>query len=257
MQFSVLGSGSSGNSVYIESGKTSLLIDAGFSGKEINKRLASLGKKTEELKAICLTHEHRDHVAGVGVLARRFNKLAVWGNEGTLMNGERITKNIPDARVFETGDILQIGDLEVRSFRINHDTSDPVGYTVSNGIHTLGYCTDTGYASHLMAQRLMGCDALILEFNHDPDLLRMGPYPLQLQQRVRSRQGHLANEEGAAFLQTISHDKMQCVVLAHLSEKNNTPQHALRAVKPIQEQWSQLRVEVADQHQPLPLITLC
>ena len=172
------------------------------------------------------------------------------------MNGERITKNIPDARVFETGDILQIGDLEVRSFRINHDTSDPVGYTISNGVYTLGYCTDTGHVSHLMSQRLMGCDAIVLEFNHDPDLLRMGPYPLQLQQRVRSRQGHLANEEGAAFLKEIVHDKMQCAVLAHLSEKNNTPAHALRAVKPIQEHWSQLRVEVADQHQPLPLITL-
>lgn len=255
MIFSVLGSGSGGNSVYIESGKTSLLIDAGFSGKEIEKRLGEIGKKAETVKAICLTHEHRDHVSGVGVLARRF-RLPVWANCGTFEGSEAIIKTIPDAREFETGDILQIDDLEVRSFRIHHDTSDPVGYTISDGTRKIGYCTDTGHASQLMIERLKGCDAIIVEFNHDPDLLRLGPYPLPLQQRVRSRQGHLANEDAASFLGKICHEKLQCAVLAHLSETNNTPQHALRAAQSISLLWSQLQLVVADQYSPLPPFTI-
>lgn len=255
MIFSVLGSGSGGNSVYIQSGKTGLLIDAGFSGKQIDRRLGEIGKKAEDIKAICLTHEHRDHVIGVGVLARRF-KLPVWANSGTFEGGQAIIKTLPAAREFETGDILQIHDLEVRSFRIHHDTPDPVGYTISDGTRKIGYCTDTGHASHLMVERLKGCDVIIIEFNHDPDLLRFGPYPLQLQQRVRSRQGHLANEEAASFLGKICHDKLQCAVLAHLSETNNTPQHALRATQPISHLWPHLQIAVADQHSPLPLFTV-
>ncbi|CAG37335.1 MBL fold metallo-hydrolase [Desulfotalea psychrophila] len=255
MRFSVLGSGSRGNSVYIESGKTAILIDAGFSGKEIERRLAVIGRSTDCLRAICVTHEHRDHVGGVGVLARRC-KMSVWANEGTLLGSEGIIKKIDNIREFETGDILQIGDLELRSFSVMHDSADPVGYIISNGEKTLGYCTDTGYATHLMAKRLSACDGLILEANHDPDLLRMGPYPLQLQQRVRSRQGHLANEESAQFLQDLCHEKLQCTVLAHLSETNNTPQHALRAVAPVAKAWPQMKLHVADQHQPLPMIDL-
>lgn len=254
MRFSVLGSGSGGNSVYIESGRTSILIDAGFSGKEIEKRLNSVGKSSEQLKAICLTHEHRDHVSGVGVLARR-HKLAVWANEGTIRGSERITKKIPDVREFQTSDIVQLGDLEVRSFPIMHDTSDPVGYVVSDDNYSLGICTDTGHVSHLMTKRLTGCDGLILEFNHDPDLLRLGPYPLRLQQRVRSRHGHLANEDSAKFLGDICHSNLKHVILAHLSETNNTPEHALKSILPLQTKKPQLEVSVAAQHQALPLLT--
>ncbi len=254
MRFSVLGSGSGGNSVYIESGRTSILIDAGFSGKEIEKRLNSVGKSSDQLRAICLTHEHRDHVSGVGVLARR-HKLAVWANAGTIRGSERITKKIPDIREFQTSDIVQLGDLEVRSFPIMHDTSDPVGYVVSDGNYTLGICTDTGHVSHLMTKRLSACDGLVLEFNHDPDLLRLGPYPLRLQQRVRSRHGHLANEDSAKFLSQLCHADLKHVILAHLSETNNTPDHALQSTQVVQKTHPQLEVNVARQDQALPLVS--
>lgn len=253
MQFSVLGSGSGGNSVFIESAGSAILIDAGFSGKEVCARLTQIDRTMEDVQAICVTHEHRDHVSGVGVLSRKFSHINVWGNEGTLRGSERITKKINNACEFETGDYLSLGNLEVRSFSTMHDTADPIGYVVSDGKFTIGYCTDTGHISHLMAKRLSQCDALILEFNHDPDLLRMGPYPLSLQQRVRSRQGHLANESSAALLADLCHDKLQSVVLAHLSETNNTPEHALRAARPVCEKWSNIHLSVAEQDKALPM----
>ncbi len=255
MRFSVLGSGSGGNSVFVESGNTSILIDAGFSGKELEKRLQLIGRSLENIKAVCVTHEHRDHISGVGVIARKYN-TPVWGNRKTLRGSERITKNIPVAREFETGDILQLDDLEVRSFPVMHDTSDPVGYTVSDGKTTLGICTDTGYVSHLMTKRLSQCEALVLEFNHDPDLLRLGPYPLRLQQRVRSRHGHLANGDSAKFLKQLCHPKLETVILAHLSEINNSPEHALRSASEAITDQQQVSIQVARQDSPLPLLAI-
>lgn len=228
MRFSVLGSGSRGNCVYIESGGTAVLIDGGFSGKEIVARLKGIGREAADLDAICLTHDHNDHIAGVGVLSRRCS-LPVHANPGTFAGGEATLKNLWKRREFETGDEFAVNGLVIRSFRISHDTVDPVGYVVSNGRTTIGYCTDTGRTSHLMRQRLSACNAIILEFNHNLQLLKNGPYPPALQQRVRSSQGHLANEDAAAFLQTILHDQLQLVVLAHLSEMNNSPQLAIAA----------------------------
>lgn len=255
MRFSVLGSGSGGNSVLVESGQTSILIDAGFSGKELEKRLGLVDRTLQSIKAICLTHEHRDHISGVGVIARKYN-TTVWGNEKTLQGSERIIKKIPVAREFQTGDILQLDDLEVRSFPVMHDTSDPVGYTVSDGKVTLGICTDTGHVSHLMAKRLSQCEALILEFNHDPDLLRLGPYPLRLQQRVRSRHGHLANGDSAKFLKQLCHPSLETVVLAHLSETNNSPDHALTSARETLCEEQHVDIMVASQNSPLPIIEI-
>lgn len=255
MKFSVLGSGSKGNSLYIESGSTAILIDAGFSGKEIEKRMASIDRSPENLKAICVTHEHADHVGGVGVMARRY-KMRVWGNEGTLRGGERLTKKIPNSQEFQTGDILSIGDLEVRSFSTLHDTSDPVGYVINDGKKQIGYCTDTGHVTHLMMKRLEKCNALIIECNHDPDMLRNGPYPLQLQQRVRSRHGHLSNEAGADLLKQIKHDDLQVAILAHLSEQNNTPEHVFKAVRENLLSIDELQLIVAQQQTATPLFSL-
>lgn len=228
MRFSVLGSGSKGNCVYIESGETALLIDGGFSGKEIVRRLEGIGRDAGRLDAICVTHEHNDHIAGVGVLSRRC-RLPVHANAGTFAGGEAVFKDLWRRREFATGEEFTVKDLRIRSFRISHDTSDPVGYLVSSDRCTLGYCTDTGKTTQLMQQRLSGCNALILEFNHNLHLLKNGPYPPALQQRVRSPHGHLANEDAAAFLGEILHDGLQVVVLAHLSEVNNNPQLAMAA----------------------------
>lgn len=232
MRFSVLGSGSRGNAVYVESGDTGILIDAGFSGKEVQARMKTIGRDLSTLRAICITHEHHDHISGAGVLSRRY-RLPLYANEGTFSAGEKKFGKLFKRNEFSTGDTLEIGDLLVRSFRVSHDTEDPVGYIISNGTTSLGYCTDTGKVSHLMERRLSGCEAIILEFNHDLEMLRNGPYPLPLQQRVRSSRGHLSNEDGAAFLAKLVGGKLQLAVLAHLSEKNNTPELASYAARQI------------------------
>lgn len=254
MQFSVLGSGSKGNSVFIESGRTSVLIDAGFSGKQISSRLSLIGKDVEEVSAILLTHEHNDHVSGAGVLSRRC-RIPVFANEGTFRGAAKKIGKLHRREEFATGDTVAYQDLQIRSFRISHDTLDPVGYVISDGMFSIGYCTDTGKVSHLMAARLRKCNVLILEFNHDPHMLKMGPYPLALQQRVRSSQGHLANEDAAEFLGQLQHDKLQYVVLAHLSETNNLPELAQKAAAKVNGSHA-YRVMTAGQKCPTPIVSL-
>ena len=255
MRFSVLGSGSKGNALYIESGNTSLLIDAGFSGKELAKRLALLGKDPDELNGLFLTHEHGDHIRGAGVLSRRCS-LPVYANIGTFQGSEKTIKKLHKRIELETGTTCELQDLEIRSFRISHDTLDPVGYLISDGNHSVACCTDTGKVSHLIASRLSGCDALILEFNHDPVMLKNGPYPFSLQQRVRSSQGHLANEDAAAFLQTLVHDRLQYVILAHLSETNNTPGIARKSAAAVLASELHSLLHVARQSCPSELFDL-
>jgi phosphoribosyl 1,2-cyclic phosphodiesterase len=255
MFFSVLGSGSRGNSVYIESGKTGILIDAGFSGKELEKRLKSVGRDLSHVRALCITHEHNDHISGAGVISRRC-KLPTYINGGTLAAGEKRIGKLFALKEFETGDLLEIGDLQVRSFRISHDTADPVGYVVSNGKKSIGYCTDTGKVSHLIGTRLAKCNGLILEFNHNLQMLKDGPYPLPLQQRVRSSRGHLCNEDAAVFLAGLVGDHLQTVVLAHLSETNNTPALAQNAAMQYVQNWGDTSLLIAQQEHATSLLKL-
>ncbi len=255
MKFSVLGSGSKGNSIYIESGNTSILIDAGFSGKELAKRLAVHGREMESLNGVFLTHEHGDHICGAGVISRRC-RLPVYANEGTFTGGDKRIGKLHKRVEFETGTVTQCNDLEIRSFRISHDTIDPVGFLIRDANSSIACCTDTGKVSHLISSRLSHCDALILEFNHDPQMLKTGPYPLSLQQRVRSSQGHLANEEASAFLATLLHDKLQFIILAHLSEKNNTPELAMKSAHAVVAEEHLCRLHVASQTTPSDMFTL-
>ncbi len=255
MHFSVLGSGSRGNSVYIESGKTGILIDAGFSGKEIEMRLKSIGRDLSKVRALCITHEHNDHILGAGVISRRF-KIPTYLNGGTFSAGEKRLGKLFAHTEFETGDLLQIGDLQVRSFRISHDTADPVGYVVSDGKKSIGYCTDTGKVSHLIGTRLAGCNGLILEFNHNLQLLKNGPYPLPLQQRVRSSRGHLCNEDAAVFLAGLIGDNLRIAVLAHLSETNNTPELARQAALGSVQEWGDTSLIIATQEKATTLLEL-
>lgn len=255
MNFSVLGSGSRGNAVYIESGSTGILIDAGFSGKDLQRRMRACDRDLTQVSGICLTHEHNDHILGAGVIARR-HKTPIYSNYGTIAGGEKKMGKLPTVHEFETGDQFAVGDLQIRSFRISHDTADPVGYVVSDGRVSLGYCTDTGAVSHLMATRLSKCQGLILEFNHNLGLLKDGPYPLFLQQRVRSSQGHLSNEDSASFLSTLFGEHLQTVVMAHLSETNNRPDLALQAANLAISQWGETLLLTAPQDKALPLLEL-
>jgi phosphoribosyl 1,2-cyclic phosphodiesterase len=255
MFFSVLGSGSRGNSVYVESNGTAILIDAGFSGKELQYRLASINRSLSDVAAICITHEHNDHISGAGVVARRCN-IPVYANIGTYCVAEKKLGRLPELIEFETGTAFEIQGLHVRSFRVSHDSQDPVGFVISDGRVTLGYCTDTGHVTHLMTTRLAGCNGLILEFNHNLDLLRNGPYPLSLQQRVRSRKGHLSNEDAASFLSILHNEYMQIVVLAHLSQQNNNPRLAEKAAKSAVREWGETILKVAGQDATSGLIHL-
>ena len=255
MRFAVLGSGSKGNSIYIEEGATAILIDNGFTGKELISRLAKIGRTLSNISAIFLTHEHNDHIAGAGVLSRRCS-LPVYANEGTFLRGEAKLGKIFARMEFATGDILTLGGLQIHSFPISHDTADPVGYVVGNGKVKLGYCTDTGKITKLMRLRLAGCNAQIIEFNHDPEMLSNGPYPLDLQQRIRSNHGHLANATAAEFLGEIVHEQLQYAVLAHLSEVNNSPDLAYIEAHSTLGGYEQIQLVVAHQHSPTELFGL-
>lgn len=255
MKFSVLGSGSKGNSVYVESGKTAILIDAGFSGKELERRLQTIDRTLEKVNGICITHEHHDHISGAGVVSRRC-KIPLFANEGTFIAANERIGKVFKREIFETGESFEIGDLKIRSFRLSHDSADPVGYVITNGIKSLGYCTDTGKVSHLITTRLRKCNGLILEFNHNLELLKNGPYPLQLQQRVRSSRGHLCNEDAARFLAELIDDQLDCVIQAHLSDKNNTVELARKAAFDYVAEWGSTELIHARQEQALPLIEL-
>ena len=223
MRFCVLGSGSKGNATFIESGRTRVLIDAGFSAIEIERRLAGIGIQAESLSAILITHEHGDHIRGISVLSRRYN-LPVFASPAAIKAAGVGLDRLHSHAEFAAGTTFTFQDLRIHPFTVSHDAADPVGFLINDGSLTLGYCTDTGTVSRLMQHRLAGCHGLVLECNHDPDMLRDGPYPQALKQRVRSKTGHLANHETAALLVSLLHDGLQHVTLAHISETNNRPQ---------------------------------
>lgn len=229
MRFCVLGSGSKGNATFVESGNTRLLIDAGFSGREIERRLSEIGVAAESLSGILITHEHGDHVRGAAILSRRHH-LPIFVNEATLAAAGPALEKPHHCCSFATGSTFVFQDLCIHPYSISHDAADPVGFLVSGNGFVLGYCTDTGAVSRLMQHRLSNCHGLVLECNHDPDLLRKGPYPPALQQRVLSRTGHLANGEAAEFLCSILHAGLEHVVLSHISETNNRPEMAREVI---------------------------
>lgn len=254
MKFSVLGSGSKGNCTLVEAGSTRLLIDNGFSGKELLSRLQCLGIDPESLTAVVVTHEHDDHVKGVGVLARRLN-LPIYANTATHRAAEqRIGK--ASRREFATGEAFAIDGLQVHPFAVSHDTVDPVGFVVSDGHSSLGYCTDTGKITRLIEHRLAQCQALILEANHDVRMLKEGPYPLALQHRVLSSQGHLANTDALTFAAGLAEARLRLLVLAHLSEINNHPDLVLREARQRLAEEQALRIFLSRQAQPSPLLEI-
>lgn len=230
MRFCVLGSGSKGNATYVESGGVAILIDAGFSGVEIERRLAGLGLAVESLAAILVSHEHGDHVRGVQALARRY-KLPVLASRATRAAAGPMLARIDDWLEIAAGQDYEFRGLKIHPFSVSHDAADTVGFVIAHGGRTLGYCTDTGIVSRVMQHRLSGCHGLVLECNHDLEMLKNGGYPPPLQQRIRSKQGHLTNSDAALFLIELIHDGLEHVVLAHISETNNTYELALATVQ--------------------------
>jgi phosphoribosyl 1,2-cyclic phosphodiesterase len=231
MRFCVLGSGSKGNSTLVMGGRGGVLIDAGFSCKEIERRLAAIGIKPQELSAIMVSHEHSDHIRGVGVLSRKF-KLPVFSTSLTREAAGAALEKLHRHEVFASGTSFEVEDLTIHPFSVSHDAADPVGFVLQDSQSRLGYCADTGIVSRLMEHRLSLCQALIFECNHDPQLLKNGPYPESLKQRVRSKSGHLANGQALVFLKKIAEEGcLTHVVLAHISETNNHPEKIQQAIE--------------------------
>jgi len=226
MRFCVLGSGSRGNCTYVGAAGTGVLIDAGFSGVEVERRLASIGVGMEDISAILVTHEHGDHIRGVGVLSRRF-KLPVWVNRATLEAAASTLANLHQVRYFKTGSAFEWRQMAIHPFTISHDCHDPVGFVIEAEGRRFGYCTDTGVLSKMVRHRLSSCHGLVLESNHDLIMLKEGPYSQELQQRVRSADGHLANPQALEFLKELEPHIPRKVVLAHISEKNNSRERIL------------------------------
>lgn len=246
MRFASLGSGSRGNATLIEAGETRLLLDNGFPLKELRSRLAQFGLEPDALDAVLVTHEHQDHIRGVGPLARRCS-VPVWITHGTLRQGR--CGDLPRVNCFHSQQkSFTIGEVRVTPFPVPHDAREPVQYRFDWQGKSLGVLTDSGSLTPHIQRVLDACDALILECNHDPRMLAEGPYPPSLQRRVGGRLGHLSNHQAAEFLTALDYSRLQHLVLAHLSEKNNTPQLALEAIlQRVPEVESRLRMTHQDQ----------
>ncbi|MFN2308529.1 MAG: MBL fold metallo-hydrolase [Gammaproteobacteria bacterium] len=227
LRFASLGSGSRGNATLVEAGATCVLVDCGFSVRETQRRLARLGKAPEELNAILVTHEHRDHIGGVAALARRF-AIPVWMSAGTaVMYGASEHSSLNS---FDGHAPFALGDLHVTPFPVPHDAREPCQFVFSDGAVRLGVLTDTGSITAHIRQVLEGCEALLLECNHDAGLLAAGPYPPRLKQRVAGRLGHLSNAQAAGLLAGLERGGLRHLVAAHLSDTNNRPALARAAL---------------------------
>ncbi|UCD77728.1 MAG: MBL fold metallo-hydrolase [Desulfobacterales bacterium] len=248
-----LASGSKGNATYISDGQTSILIDAGLSGIELQRRLTSRGLDPADLNAIIVSHEHSDHTKGVGILSRRY-KLPVYINQPTQSASAELGR-LHEIRPFECGTTFSIRNLSIHPFSISHDAEDPAGFTIGCNGTRMAIATDLGIATAMVKEHLKQCSLLILEANHDPQMLETGPYPWPLKQRIQSRVGHLSNADSKKLLHELQHEKLQHVILAHLSEINNTPHKAFAEVSHALTRCS-AELTVADQYTSGPVIYL-
>ena len=229
MRFASLGSGSEGNGLVVESGGTRILIDCGFGVRDTRKRLARLGLVPSSLDAILVTHEHADHIGGVPGFAAKYD-IPVWATFGTLAVVSERFEGMERIYGFDSHERFAIGALEIQPVTVPHDAREPVQYVIGDGAHRVGVLTDIGMSTAHVESCLSGCDALVLECNHDLSMLARGDYPFSLKQRIASRFGHLHNEAAAEILGRIDTSRLVHIIAAHLSRENNTPELASLAL---------------------------
>lgn len=234
MRLCSIASGSSGNCIYVGSDATHLLVDVGISGKRTEQGLNSLGISGKDLDGILITHEHADHISGLGVMARKY-EIPIYATKGTIEAmcsagslGKVDTSLFHEVKEDEK---LIIKDLTVNPMKISHDAAQPVAYRIGYGNRRVGICTDLGVYNDYTVECLKGMDALLIEANHDVNMLQVGPYPYYLKQRILGERGHLSNENSGRLLSRILHDKLQTIILGHLSKENNLPELAYEAVR--------------------------
>lgn len=252
MRIAILGSGSRGNALVVESGERRLLIDAGFSCRELERRMALVGVEPSTLSALVLTHEHSDHVRGAERLARRHG-LPVYATTGTL-EASGLDGALGDVHRVGSGVPVEVAGFEIEPFALPHDASEPIGMTVEDGAgRRLALAADLGSRSRLAWGRMTELDFLLLETNHDLGMLRNGPYPWVLKQRIAGSHGHLSNEDAAGGVPELVSDRLRWVVLYHLSQTNNSPALAAEAVgEALEGEGCHARVELTWQDRPTP-----
>ncbi|HEY4832565.1 MAG TPA: MBL fold metallo-hydrolase [Waddliaceae bacterium] len=232
--FCPLASGSKGNCIYLGTSNTKILIDAGISAKATIEKLESIHVDIKDIDAIVITHEHMDHIQGLKVLAFRMG-IPILANQETAKAIAEFFHNCPKFKIFSTGESFEFGDLEIHPFSIQHDTMDPVAFTIKTQGLKLGFCTDLGFVTSLVRNNLAGCDYLYVEANHQPEMVHASSRPMIYKQRVLSRSGHLSNEACGDLLAHVAHDNLRHVHLAHLSSECNSPETALGVIKEILE----------------------
>lgn len=233
MDFCSIASGSSGNCVFAGTDHTGLLVDAGISARQVEKGLNSIGRTAREMDGVLITHEHSDHIKGVGVLARKYG-LPIYGTEGTL----RAVKNCSSLGVIDDSlfceiradEPFEVGDMEILPFSIPHDAADPVAYRMNSSGKSVAVVTDLGVYTDYIVNHLQDLDAVLLEANHDIHMLQVGSYPYYLKQRILGKRGHLSNENAGRLLCRILHDNLKRIYLGHLSRENNYEALAYEAV---------------------------
>lgn len=226
----MLASGSSGNAIYIECGGEHLLLDAGLSGREIAKRLAEIGVDPKKIQTLLLSHEHQDHIRGAGVLSRRMD-IPIVATAGTWKGSERTVGSIaPKNRIIMEGP-FSLGEVDIQPFPLSHDAREPVGFILEAQGIRLGIATDVGMVNESMLLALQDCHLVILEANHDLELLKMGPYPPHLKERILSPIGHLSNDDAGYAASILVESGVSHIILGHLSETNNHPALAYHTVK--------------------------
>ena len=234
MRLCSIASGSSGNCIYVGSEATHLLVDVGISGKRTESGLHELGLTGRDIDGILITHEHSDHISGLGVLARKY-EIPIYATAGTIeaMRYDKSLGNLEEGlfREVQEDKKLTIKDLTVNPMHISHDAAQPVGYRISYGNKKVAVCTDLGVYNDYTVECLKGMDALLLEANHDVNMLQVGPYPYYLKQRILGDRGHLSNENSGRLLCRILHDNLKTVLLGHLSKENNLPELAYESVR--------------------------
>ncbi len=234
MDFFSVASGSSGNCICLGSDQCHVMIDAGISGKRIEEGMNTYDYTTSDMDGVLITHEHSDHIQGLGVVARKYG-LPIYATKGTadaILQSSSVGKIDPSLfHVIEAGKTFFIGNLEIYPMSISHDAADPVAYLVSDGRHRVGVVTDLGYYDADIVSHMEGLDALLLEANHDIHMLQVGAYPYPLKQRILGERGHLSNETSGHLLGQILHDGMQHILLGHLSKENNYDELAYETVR--------------------------